>query len=124
MKDHFITLFDASHIWKTGLLFTIALLLMVVALSIGISDNLPAIALLFCGMVFLLFSILHPWKKTIYYATMIAVCGIILPLIFGNQTLGEFTDIAVGSICAVGIFTGITGIIIRLISNLRKSHGN
>jgi hypothetical protein len=123
MNSHFITLFDAIHLRTTVILFTVSFLLISGALAIGITDNLPAIAMLFAGIIFLFFSVLHPWKKVVYYATFVAVCGIILPLVFGNQTLGEDIDFAFGGICAAGIVTGIIGISIRIIVDIRINRG-
>jgi hypothetical protein len=123
MTNHFITLFDANHKRTTIILFTLAFILIVIALSIGTSDNFPAIAMLIAGIIILFFSLLHPWKKAIYYATLVAVCGIILPLIWGNQLLGESLDVLIGGICATGILVGISGIIIRSFINFRN-HDN
>lgn len=123
MKNHFITLFDASHIRKTMILFTIAFLLIIIALSIGTSDNIPVIAMLVAGIICLFFSVLHPWKKTIYFATVFAVGGIILPLVWGNHMLGEALDFIIGGVCATGILVGLSGIIIRSVSNL-MNHEN
>lgn len=120
MKNHFITLFEATHIRTTMTLLTIALLLIIIALAWGITDNPPAIAMLFAGIIMVFYSIIHTWKMVACYGTLVAACGIILPLVWGNQTLGEFIDYTVGGICAAGILVGVTGMIIKLFVNARK----
>jgi hypothetical protein len=120
MKNHFITLFGPEHRMTTWILLIIALLLISISLSIGISDNLPAIAMLFVGIMVFCFSILHIWKKATYYATLVCVCGTILPLIWGNHTLGEIFDYAIGGICAAGILAGIIGFFMRILIQARK----
>jgi hypothetical protein len=117
MKNHFITLFDSKNQKTTLILLTTALLLIIISLIWGLTDNLPAIAMLFVGIVVFPFSIMHPWKKTIYYATFVAVCGTILPLVWGSQTLGEFIDYTIGGICVAGIISGTIGVVIRLFIN-------
>jgi uncharacterized membrane protein len=123
MKNHFVTLFDPTHKKTTVILIIIALLLIAVSLIWGLTDNLPAIAMIFAGIIVFCFSIIHPWKNTTYYATLVAACGTILPLVWGSQTLGEFIDYFIGVICAAGILTGIIGIIIRLFVNASKRNG-
>ena len=120
MKNHFITLFDPEHGKTTWILLIIALLLITISLSLGTSDNLPAIAMLFVGIMVFCFSILHIWKKATFYATLVGVCGTILPLIWGNHTLGEIFDYAIGGICAAGILAGTIGFFIRLLIQARK----
>lgn len=53
MKSHFISLFDTIHFRTTAVLMTIALLLIFFSLSWEITDNLPAIAMLFTGLIIL-----------------------------------------------------------------------
>lgn len=123
MNNHFIALFEASHFKKTVILMSSAFLLIIISLSWGITDNLPAITMLLVGIIIFFFSFIHPWKKTSYFATLIAACGTILPLVWGSQTLGEFIDYFVGGICVAGILTGTLGIFIRLINNTGKNPG-
>lgn len=79
MKKHFITLFDPAHLWWTISLFSLAVLLIIIANIIGIADNLPGIILLYGGIIALFFAFLHPWKKAINYAILAGVCiGIFL----------------------------------------------
>ena len=123
MKNHFIRLFEPAHRKTTLILLIIAILLISIPLSLGISDNLPAIAMLFVGIMVFCFSILHIWKKATYYATLVGVCGTILPLIWGNHTLGEDFDFAAGGICVAGILAGSIGFFMRLLIRVRKDHG-
>jgi hypothetical protein len=120
MKNHFITLFGPAYRKTTLVLLIIGLLLISISLSLGISDNLPAIAILFVGIMVFCFSILHTWKKATYYATLVGVCGTILPLIWGNHMMGEDIDFALGGICAAGIFAGTIGFFMRLLLQARN----
>jgi hypothetical protein len=73
MKEHFISLFDTSHRKRTIYLFIIATLFIIISLLVGISDNLPMIAMLLTGIIFLYFSVLHPWGKAGNYGILIGV---------------------------------------------------
>jgi hypothetical protein len=128
MKKHFISLFDRAHLKWTISLFVIAVLLIISASLTGISDNPPGIALLYGGIIFFFFSLLHPWKNQRYYWVLLLVClGILLLEWIGITILDIFNrteyineGIAMGVaflICMPGIVVGIIG---AFICTLRK----
>jgi hypothetical protein len=123
MKKHFISLFDRTHLKRTIYLFIIAVSLIIISSLVGISDNLPMIAMLLSGIIILFFSVLHPWKKASNYAILAGVCTGILFLewlgitILAKMNKDEYLSegIAMGVaflICVPGIFVGIIGTII------------
>lgn len=123
MKEHFISLFDNTHKKKTIYLFVIAAMFIIISLSVGISDNLPMIAMLLTGIIFLFFAVLHPWGKAGNYGILVGVCvGILLLEFLGITILSKMhkteyinEGIAMGLaffICIPGILVGIIGAII------------
>ncbi|NLD51188.1 MAG: hypothetical protein GX660_28975 [Clostridiaceae bacterium] len=122
MKRHFSTLFDATHIKKTIYLFIISASLIITSSLVGISDNLPMIAMLLAGIMLLFFTVLHPWKKAINYAIMAMVCFGILLLevlvifILDKIDKTEYISEGIGMsiaflVCVPGILVGINGAI-------------
>jgi|WetSurSiteA1Bulk_404760.scaffolds.fasta_scaffold00708_4 hypothetical protein len=123
MKKHFISLFDSEHLKWTIALFVIAALLIIISSLVGISDNLPMIAMLLTGIIILFFSVLHPWEKAGNYGILSLVCiGILLLEWIGIHILASMhldkylsEGIAMGVaflICVPGILVGIIGSII------------
>lgn len=123
MRKHLISLFDGAHLKITIPLFVIAVLLIVISSLVGIGDNLPMIAMLLTGLVFLFFAVLHPWKKAFNYGILILVCIGILGLevvgisIFSKMNVRDdiMEGIAMGIsflFCIPGIIVGIIGAII------------
>jgi len=128
MKKHFISLFDPAHLKWTISLFVIGVSLIINASLIGISDNPPGIALLYGGIIFLFFAVLHPWKNQKKYWVLLLVClGILLLEWLGITILDrldktEYINEAVAMgvaflICMPGIVVGIIG---AFICTLRK----
>jgi hypothetical protein len=122
MKKHFLSMFDPAHRRWTITFFSIAVLLIIAAQLVGIADNLPGIAMLLGGMIFLFFSILHPWRKVENYAILTGVCiGVILLILLGIYILSllnkteyiseAFTMILIFLFCVPGIMVGIIGAI-------------
>jgi hypothetical protein len=129
MKKHFISLFDSAHLKWTISLFAIGVLLIIIAGLIGVGDNPPGIALLFGGIIFLFFAILHPWKNPRNYWTLLIICFVILFLEWLgislldrlNKTEYISEGIAMGVallLCMPGILVGILG---GFICTIRKS---
>jgi predicted lysophospholipase L1 biosynthesis ABC-type transport system permease subunit len=123
MKKHFISLFDKTHLKRTTYLFIIAVSLIIISSLVGISDNLPMIAMLLSGIIILFFSVLHPWKKAGNYAILAGLCiGILLLEGLGITILAKMhkdeylsEGIAMGVaflVCVPGIIVGIIGTII------------
>jgi hypothetical protein len=123
MKKHFISLFNSEHLKWTISIFTIAVLLIIISFLVGISDNLPMIALLLTGIILLFFTVLNPWEKAGNYGIPAMICigilflewlGItILASIHLDKYLSEGIAMSVAFlICAPGILVGIMGAII------------
>jgi hypothetical protein len=134
MKKHFLTLLDTSHRkWTFSLLF-IAIVLVTTGVLVGISDNPPGIAMVFFGMFFLFFSLIHPWRKPSNYLILSGICFGIIVLIMlgiyiyaslflksgsvqtpksGDGFLEGFAMLTIFFICAPGIFAGLSGAVIR-----------
>jgi hypothetical protein len=123
MKKHFISLFDSAHLKWTISLFVIAALFIIISSLVGISDNLPMIAMLLTGIILLFFAVLHPWKKAYNYGILAVGCiGILILEWLGISILAKMhldkylsEGIAMGVaflICVPGILVGIIGAII------------
>jgi hypothetical protein len=123
MKKHFISLFDSAHLKWTIALFALAVVFILISSLVGISDNLPMIAMLLTGIILLFFSVLHPWEKAGNYGILAGVCTGILLLeglgihILASMHLDKYLSegIAMGVaflICIPGILVGIMGAII------------
>jgi len=126
MKKHFITLFDSAHLKWTISLFAIAVLLIITASLVGIGDNPPGIALLYGGIIFLFFAVLHPWKNPKNYWTLLLVCIVILMLewlgitildkLHKTEYLSEAVAMVVAFlICMPGIVVAIIGAFICVV---------
>ena len=133
MKKYFSILFNPQNRNITlGLLLTGAVFVMV-ATSIGISDNAPGIILLFIGLVLLMLALVHFWRKERSYLILLVVCfaGGILFAILHNLLDALATKVAditflawlaeVSSaasfiiavmICPVGVLLGFFGAIL------------
>ena len=123
MKKHFISLFDSEHLKWTISLFVSAAFFIIISSVVGISDNLPMIAMLLSGIIILFFAVLHPWGRAGNYGILAGVCiGILLLEWLGihilaamhlNEYLSEGIAMGVAFlICVPGIFVGIIGAII------------
>lgn len=123
MKKHILSLFDPAHRWWTLSLFIASVLLIIAANFVGINDNLPGIVILYGGIIFLFFTLLHPWRKWGNYAILIAICiGIMVLEWIGIHILDSLNKteyiseaiimIIAFFICLPGIMVGIIGIII------------
>jgi heme/copper-type cytochrome/quinol oxidase subunit 4 len=102
MKKHFKTLFDPAHRWRTIIFFFLAAVLITAAFLVTISDNLPGIALLYAGVVFLFLTFVHPWKKAKSYAILVGICAGILVLIFVGLQIYASIALAPGEIAHPG----------------------
>ncbi len=122
MKKHFASLFDATHLKKTIYLFIISAVLIIVSSCVGVSDNLPMIAMLLAGIMLLIYAMVHPWKKAMNYTILALVCIgilllewliiIILDKIDKTELISE--GLAMGLtflVCVPGLMVGITGAI-------------
>jgi hypothetical protein len=123
MKKHFLSLFDQANLKWTIFLFSIGVLLIVIANLIGVADNILMIAMFLTGIIFLFFAMLHPWEKASNYGILAGLCAAILLLewlgihilaaMHLNQYLSEGIAMGVAFlICVPGILVGIIGAII------------
>ena len=136
MKKHFLSLFDPAHRWWTISFFLAAVLLIIAAMVVGISDNPPGIALFYSGMILLFLALVHPWRKWENYAILAGVCAGIILLVFvvlhiyaaifitpgvpntptaTENVIEAFLFILILFICVPGIIVGIFGAIFRAI---------
>jgi hypothetical protein len=114
MIKHIISLFKPDKIKKTIILFAISALLITVSLIVGTGDNIPMIAMLLAGIIFLFFTVLHPWEKAASFAVLTVVCFVILALDFMWPFINEDVATTAGFSCLAGIMTGIIGIFTRV----------
>jgi hypothetical protein len=123
MKKHFQLLFDPAHRWFTLSFFLAAVLLIIASQVVGISDNLPGIAMVMGGMVLLFFALLHPWRKSQNYGILAGACVGLIVLTFlviyilaalhKDEYISEGVVMGfIGLICIPGILAGIIGAII------------
>lgn len=114
MNNYIISLFNSKNWKKTIILFTIAAILITISLIIGISDNFPMILIFFTGCIFFLFSILHCWKKTKYFAIFAGICFALLIIDFIFPFINEGIAMTFGFVCFIGTIAGIIGVFTRI----------
>ena len=66
---------------RSRYLFGIGLLLLLVALLIGISDNLPGILLVYAGTLLLLLAFVHHWHEAAQFGTLLAISVVSFPVL-------------------------------------------
>ena len=124
MKNHFLSLFEPSHRWWTLSYLIFSVVLIVGAMLVGVADNLPGIAMLLGGMIFLFITFLHTWRNVKNYITLLLVCFGIIVLIFlaiillsaigKTQYINEGFVMILGFLfCFPGILVGIGGVIVE-----------
>ena len=64
----------------TGPLFGVGMVLILIALFIGISDNPPGVGLTYFGIVFICFSMIHHWRSARDFGVLLAVAVISFPV--------------------------------------------
>lgn len=114
MKNHFLSLFKCENIRRTIILAIIGCLLISVSLIIGTSDNIPMIAILLAGMIFLYFALLHSWKRASSFAVLTVVFFVLLVFDFIWPLITESIAMGFGFVCLAGIISGIIGIFSRI----------
>jgi len=114
MIKHIISLFKPDKIKKTIILFATSALLITVSLIVGTGDNIPMIAMLLAGIIFLFFTVLHPWEKAASFVVLTVVCFVILALDIMWPFINEDVAMTAGIGCMAGIMTGIIGIFTRV----------
>jgi len=122
VKKHVLSLFNHAHRWWTISFFLASAILIIASQIVGITDNLPGIAMLLGGMICLFFALLHPWRKSKNYAILAGVSfGLILLtflaiFVLSSMHKTEYISEAIvmgfiGLICIPGIVVGIIGTI-------------
>jgi len=123
LKKHLTSLIAPSNFRWTIILLVSSALLIIGSQIIGITDNLPGIAMLFTGTILLFFSLLHPWRQTINYIILAAVSlGITVLIFLGIFILSSlhldkyiseaFVMITIFLFCLPGLVVGIIGILL------------
>ena len=64
----------------TGPLFGVGMVLIMIALFIGVSDNPRGVGLTYLGLVFICFSMIHHWRSARDYGILLAVAIISFPV--------------------------------------------
>ena len=123
MKKHVLSLLDPAHRWYTFSFFLAAVLLIMGSQVVGTTDNLPGIAMLLGGMIFIFFTLLHPWRKSQNYGIFAGISAGFIGLTFlvihilaalhKDEYISEGIVMGfIGLICIPGILSGIIGAII------------
>lgn len=63
VKSHFSSLFNSKNIKTTWWLLAASAILVVLAVLLGIADNLPAILILLAGVILFVTGFVHTWSK-------------------------------------------------------------
>ena len=122
MKKYVLSLLDPAHRWYTISFFLASVLLIIASQVVGITDNLPGIAMLLGGMVLLFFALLNPLRKSQNYGILAGVCAGLILLTFltihflsalhKDEYISEAVVMGfIGLICVPGIMAGILGAI-------------
>ena len=123
VKTHFRSLFDSAHRWWTACFFLASIILVTASLIVGITDNLPGIAMLLAGMIFLFLSFLHAWRRPEFYVMLAGGCiGFAFLMYLAIVLLSAFHKTKyvneglvmgfAGLICLPGIVAGVIGALI------------
>lgn len=129
LKNQLFSRFDADRLRKSVNLLAIAVVLIIIALMVGLTDNLITITMLTTGLVMFFYAVLYPWGKAKYYAIM----GIIFLVLFllelfagidilvrmaneGRLSGHRAEDVAmpVGMVLVTGVLAGLIGFISRI----------
>lgn len=72
-----------NQLSRTGTksLLGVGIALSLIAVSVGINDNLPGILLLFVGVISFFFAFVHHWKEAGQFGTLLAVSAISFPVL-------------------------------------------
>jgi len=119
MKKHLLALIGPDNLRKTILYFVASAVLIIASQVVGITDNLPGIAMLMGGMICLFYTIVHPWRKSKNFATFAWVSvGLILLtiLVIGMLSLLHKTEyISEGVVMGIVFLIGLPGMIVGTI---------
>ena len=81
-------------------------ILIAVALIIGISDNPPGIWLVYLGVIFLSFSLVHHWREAGRFGTLLAVAVISFPVLVLLHNIFDTLNEKIGIIPVVNQLLG------------------
>ncbi len=110
MKTRPSSRFEIERVWRTLSYLCIATLLIIIALWVGIRDNIVMISLLLGGIILFLYASLYLWAKVTYYSILAVASLIILILDIMWPFINEDIAMSSGLVCFAGIIAGITGI--------------
>ena len=104
MKTYLQLLFNKTNGRITILLLLLAVLFTVAALVVGVNDNMPAIVVLFIGIMLLVTAFVHIWKRIKSYLmlALIAAIGIPVFVVLHNVFYG-LGELAAGNLWLAGI---------------------
>jgi len=66
---------------KTLPLFAVSLILLMIGLLMGVSDNLAGTILVYLGMIVLVSSLVHQWQDAGRYGNLLAISAIAVPVL-------------------------------------------
>ena len=132
MKKHILSLFDrVNRLWTIAFL-TASLLLIILALSLGMENNLTVNLMFVCGMGFLYMAFIHIWRSAMNYIYLLVtalftyILFLLVTIIISNINVGPeqigpskiqvfvgalYTIIGL-SVCLPGIVIGLLGSVI------------
>ena len=86
-------------------------ILIVVALIVGISDNPPGVWLVYLGLIFLCFSLVHHWREAGRFGTLLAVAVISFPVLVLIHNIFDTLNDKIGNVPVVNqLFGGLAAI--------------
>ena len=92
----------------TGPLFGVGMVLILIALFIGISDNPPGVGLTYFGIVFICFSMIHHWRSARDFGVLLAVAVISFPVMVLIHNIFDTINTKIGVIPVVNqLLSGI-----------------
>jgi hypothetical protein len=122
MIKHIYSLFDPSNRWWTMSFFLASIILIIISLLVGIRDNLPGFSMLFIGMIFLFFTVVHPWRKSMDYGILGMVCvGIILFIVVGIgilMAIGKTEYISEAIVMGLFFLICLPGIVVSILGSI------
>jgi hypothetical protein len=122
MIKHILSLFDPSHRWWTIAFFFASIVLIITSMLVGIGDNLPGFSMLFIGMIFLFFTVVHPWRKSMDYGILGMVCvGIILFIVVGIgilMAIGKTEYISEAIVMGLFFLICLPGIVVSILGSI------
>lgn len=80
MKTYFLSLFNKVNRKTTFLFLLLSVILVIVAIVMGITDNVPAILVLFTGIVLFVATFIHIWRRIRSYLILALIFALAFPI--------------------------------------------